>query len=1179
LNLQERLGRVFLVYLQARHNIAAGGNADYQAGSSMTEEPMMLNFFMNAPAAIAITHGPQHVFTFANPLYQKIFGRDESQLLNSSIREVWPEFKDQGIYEIFDGVFRTGVSYSARDFPATFFDQGVEHKVYFDYTIHPTKDTTGSISDIMILAVDVTDRVLADQKVKRSEQRLHDLSDAMPQLVWIALSDMKIIYFNARVSAFHPVEKMSDGTWNWQSIIHPEDIEATQDVWNRALAEGETYEKEHRILMRDGAYRWHLSRALPQRDAAGNISQWYGSSVDIHHQKLNERRLQFLASLTQSIGDAVIATDHEFTIISWNEGAEHMYGWKSAEVVGKNAAALLPTTFRDGERAEWEKTFKEKGKWTGQVVQRTKDGEPIHVYASLSSIKNESGDIVGTIAVNRNITALKEAEERIRLSEEKFRIALEAGELGTYDFYPQVGKLNWSAKTKEFFGLAPDAEVDYETYLRRLHPDDRQRLDRAVQNALAPASGGVFENEYRTIGASDGRMRWIRSKGRIVYDENNKPTRFTGITQDITQQKEMLTSLQLQSLVLERMDEGVSVTDENGVILLTNPAEEKMFGYGKGALVGKHMSVQMAYPPPGNQERVIQMIKEVKSTGNWSGEWHNLKKSGEEFYTCATVTSLEVNESHLFICVHRDVTDEKKHKDELKESEQRFRNLTEALPQLVWVTNERGDREYVSKQWLDYAGVEKFDESVWEKTVHPDDRGPIRERWRKTLQEGTDYLAEVRLKHKSGEYRWHIVQGSGVRNSEGNILKWVGAFTDIHDQKTLSEKLETLVRQRTEELELKNKELFNARGFLQTVLDSSLEMVVSFDKELRYTFVNRKAEEFLNLKSEDVIGKSLGEVHPGIEDSAHFNFLKEGLNGKLIHVDQRAPYSASGKILETYIIPYIQAGRIEGVITLQRDITSLIRLTEELKNSNSELQRSNLDLQQFAHVTSHDLKEPVRKIKTFGGLLRDEVSGNISTRAAGYLRKIEMAAERISALIDGILQYSTVDSVQDAITLINLQDVMESFIEDLEVVISQSSATITFNDLPSVEGIPILIHQLFYNLINNSLKFRHPDRPPVIHVSATRVRGFEQLYGLPSNEDYAQLTITDNGIGFRRQYAVKIFESFTRLNSKDKFEGTGLGLALCKKIVERHHGVILATGQEGEGATFTVVLPLRQPVG
>ena len=1151
---------------------------NYQASSSMNDESKMLNFFMHAPAAIAIVQGPQHLFTFANPLCQKVFGRDIDQLLNRSIREVWPEIEDQGIYEIFDEVFNSGVGCTTRDFPVTFMDLGVEKTRYYDCTVHPIKDENDRVTHVMIQAVDVTDRTVAALKLKHSEQRLHDLSDAMPQLVWIASSDMAITYFNERLSALHPLERGPDGSWRWQTIIHPEDRQATMDSWHRAAILGDNYEKEHRILMRDGTYRWHLSRALPQRNSEGNINQWYGTSIDIHNQKLNEQRLELLASLTQSVNDAVVGTDHEFKIISWNEGAEGIYGWTSAEVIGRNVEEILPTTFREGERAAWETGFNEKGRWSGQVVQNTKQGERIDVHASISSIRNARGELTGTIAVNRNITALKAAEERIRLSEEKFRIALEAGELGTYDFYPQTGELNWSERTKAFFGLPPEAEVDYEIFLQSVYPDDREQLDRAVKSALQPQSGGYFENEFRAIGTHDGRMRWIRSKGRVVYDENGKPVRFTGIAQDITPQKEMLTSLQLQSLVLERMDEGVSVFDEHGMILLTNPAEDRMFGYGAGELVGKHVRIQSAYPSSQQEEKVAQVMDGIKTKGYWSGEWHNVKKSGEDFYTYVSITLLEANERSLFICVQRDITDERKQQEKLKESEQRFRNLTEALPQLVWVTNEKGEREYVSRQWLDYAGVEEFNESVWQDIVHPDDSAPIRERWYKTLQEGTDYFGEVRLKHKSGQYRWHIVQGSAVRSSEGKVLKWIGAFTDIHDQKTLAEKLETLVQQRTEELELKNKELSNARGFLQTVLDSSVELVVSFDRQLRYTFVNRKAQEFLNLKSEDVIGRPVTEVHPNIERSAHYNFLKEALDGKVIHIDQRTAFTASGKILETYVIPYIQAGRVEGVITLQRDITSLVRLTEELRNSNEELQRSNLDLQQFAHVTSHDLKEPVRKIKTFGGLLREELGEHTSVKAAGYLKKMETAAQRISALIDGILQYSTVNSVEDEFALVDLGDIMESIIEDLEVVISHSSATIGFKDLPSIEGIPVLIHQLFYNLINNSLKFRDPQRRPLISIAANEVKGFEQLYGLPSNRDYTEISITDNGIGFRPQYASKIFESFTRLNSKDKFEGTGLGLALCKKIVERHGGAIRATGEEGAGATFTVVLPLPQPL-
>jgi light-regulated signal transduction histidine kinase (bacteriophytochrome) len=248
--------------------------------------------------------------------------------------------------------------------------------------------------------------------------------------------------------------------------------------------------------------------------------------------------------------------------------------------------------------------------------------------------------------------------------------------------------------------------------------------------------------------------------------------------------------------------------------------------------------------------------------------------------------------------------------------------------------------------------------------------------------------------------------------------------------------------------------------------------------------------------------------------------------------------------------------------------------TKELAKANAGLQRSNEDLQQFAHVASHDLKEPVRKVMTFSSRLKEELGKNISERAATYLSKIEGASARMYAMIDGVLLYSSLNALEQTKELIDLEELMESIRSDLEVLIVKKEATFKYSNLPSLEGSAILIYQLFYNLVNNSLKFAKDGVPPMIEFSAEMATAEELIKaGINDKKQYVRLQLRDNGIGFGKEEAKKIFGTFTRLHPKDKYEGTGLGLSLCRKIVERHGGAIWAEGKEGEGATFTVLLP------
>lgn len=267
-------------------------------------------------------------------------------------------------------------------------------------------------------------------------------------------------------------------------------------------------------------------------------------------------------------------------------------------------------------------------------------------------------------------------------------------------------------------------------------------------------------------------------------------------------------------------------------------------------------------------------------------------------------------------------------------------------------------------------------------------------------------------------------------------------------------------------------------------------------------------------------------------------------------------------------------------ISLQKQqnevLSSLVsERTAELRAANVELQRSNEDLQQFAHVTSHDLKEPVRKIKMYSDLLKNNYLDLFDEKGKSYVRKIENSTNRIYAMIEGVLQYSSVDTAETGFEKIDLNDICATILEDLELVIAEKKAEVTFSGLPVVTGSYTLIYQLLYNLINNSLKFVRDGVRPVIGISSRKAKRDElQKAGISApDREYYRIDVADNGIGFEQSYAEKIFDSFIRLNSKDKFEGTGLGLALCKKIAGRHKGRILAHGVPGRGATFSIFLP------
>ena len=295
---------------------------------------------------------------------------------------------------------------------------------------------------------------------------------------------------------------------------------------------------------------------------------------------------------------------------------------------------------------------------------------------------------------------------------------------------------------------------------------------------------------------------------------------------------------------------------------------------------------------------------------------------------------------------------------------------------------------------------------------------------------------------------------------------------------------------------------------------------------------------------------------------------KISYEARIINQDQSTKWiKINGKIIKD------QNGLPTTIIGIVQDINEQRQFEQELKKqvdvSTRELRRSNDDLLHFANIVSHDLKEPVRKIKTFNSLLLNNSGVDFNEISKKYISKVDQSAQRMQTIIEGILAYSMLDKKAQPVENINLDQIIENIKIDLELIIEEKGAILIKNELVDIQGAPILIQQLFYNLIHNALKFSKADQPPRVTLSSVIIK--------KDDRDFVQVSIKDNGIGFDSGHYEKIFNAFERLHSKDEYEGNGLGLALCRKIVQRHGGTITATGKKDAGAEFIVTLPLEQP--
>lgn len=270
-------------------------------------------------------------------------------------------------------------------------------------------------------------------------------------------------------------------------------------------------------------------------------------------------------------------------------------------------------------------------------------------------------------------------------------------------------------------------------------------------------------------------------------------------------------------------------------------------------------------------------------------------------------------------------------------------------------------------------------------------------------------------------------------------------------------------------------------------------------------------------------------------------------------------------------------GEVIQIIEYIIEITDRKRAEMQLKKFSEKLKQSNEELQNFAYIASHDLQEPLRKITAFGERLYGKYFDNLDERGREYMSRMDNAARRMQTLINDLLAYSRVTTKAQPFTRVNLYEIIQGVLSDLEVRIEQTAGTVEIDGMMTIDADPLMMRQLFQNLIGNALKFHRDGVPPRIEISGDKIRKFNGIGPVQNRAgDYFRIRITDNGIGFDEKYSDRIFGIFQRLHGRSAFEGSGVGLAISRKIIERHHGQISVKSTPGEGTEFTILLPVIQ---
>mgnify|MGYP003503092414 FL=1 len=405
------------------------------------------------------------------------------------------------------------------------------------------------------------------------------------------------------------------------------------------------------------------------------------------------------------------------------------------------------------------------------------------------------------------------------------------------------------------------------------------------------------------------------------------------------------------------------------------------------------------------------------------------------------------------------------------------------------------------------------------------------------IQKGDSFDLDVEVHNANGVLLDARLAGQAVRDSSGVIVRISGALQDISERKHAQREVQRLAER------------------LSTTLESITDAFFTLDNIWCFSYVNREAANLLGMSVEDLLGRDVWAAFPGLRESeAGQRYLQAISEGHAAH-------------FETYYQPFACWFEIhaypsdEGLAVYFRDISERKRTEQELQTTLLELERSNRELQEFAFVASHDLQEPLRKIQAFSERLVARTD-NLDEVGQDYLGRMSSAASRMQALIIDLLNYSRVNSRGQSLEPLSLDRLLNEVLTDMEESIEQSNACIERETLPVITGDASQLRQVIQNLLSNALKFQPPGQTPHIRI-----------YCEPAEPGGSILCIADNGIGFDEKYLDKIFNPFQRLHSRETYSGTGIGLAIVKKIIERHGGTITASSTPGRGSVFRIIFP------
>ncbi len=1074
---------------------------------------------------------------------------------------------------------------------------------YLDFVISVTD--SGYLAQIQ----DITKRKNAENSLKESELYYRTIFENTGTAFMILEEDTTISLVNTEAEKLFGYSKSEiEGKKKWvEFVFKKEDLERMQRYHRLRREKSDAVPRKYEFqgVNKQG----NVKNIITTISMIPGTKKSIASFLDITKLKKAEAKLQKseikYRELVENANSIILKMDKKGNILFLNEFGEKFFGFKKEEISGKNVVGtIVPETESSGRNLQELINMIIKDPESHINIENeniTRDGRRVWAAWTNKGLYNDKGEVIGVLSIGTNISKRKHAEEllqkardnlelivqkrttELKTSNEALRNEIEEHKNAEEALIKSRNYLDKIINTiadpvfvkdeQHRWALLNDAYCDFMGYSREelLGKSDYDFFPQHEADVFWEKDEEVFEAGVENVNEEEftdsvGDVHTIITK-KTLYTDISGEKYIVAVIRDITELKKAESALRKSEGRLKiAMDMAKLVYWEYDVESNMFTFDDRFYAlYGTTAERegGTRMSAEeyaQRFVPPEESYLVIEeIVKALESDDpNFFGQAEHIiiRADGEKRYIIVRYGVIKNEEGRTIKTygANQDITDLKKAEEALRDSEEKFREIFNKANDMISLNlmNEDGmpgrfiEINDVGIKRLGYSKEELLNMGPVD-IVAPDKRPEMPKN------------AARLWKNKHATFEIVHITKDGRRipiEINNHLIDYRGRITCLAISRDITK------RKKAE------KELSESEQKYRTLFNLSPDYTLLIGANSILIDVNEAAQEIVGLPREDLTGKSFTELKLLLNEEMpiHMKKVSQILKGKTVNPYESRFIDKNGKIryVETFLKPLKEDGQITAFNVIAHDITERKKAEEKLKETIEELERSNYELQQFAYITSHDLQEPLRTIASFTQLIERRYKGQLDPDADEFIEFIVDAAIRMKGMIQGLLDYSRVGTKKIEFEDVDMNVKLEKALSNLKASINENKAEITYDHLPDVIADPDQMVRVFQNLISNAIKFRKPDIPPKIHIGCKMDK---------ENNEYI-FSVSDNGIGMEKEYTDKIFEVFKRLHTTDEYRGTGIGLAIAKRIIERHDGRIWVESKLGVGSTFYFALPI-----